>query len=183
MSDLIWDRRPKLRKPVMVCAFKGWNDAGEAASAALSFIRGSFESEDVAQIDPEEYYDFTAVRPTVRLTEGRTREMEWPENTFSIAEVAGAEGDLVMLEGVEPSLRWRRFTDNVIDTARELDVGMVITARCSQTCRTAARWPSPESAPKTRSSSGSASSRRATKVPPGSSACSRTRARAPVSPP
>ena len=127
MSDLIWDRRPELRKPVMVCAFKGWNDAGEAASAALSFIRGSFDAEDVAQIDPEEYYDFTAVRPTVRLTEGRTREMDWPENQFSVAEVAGAEGDLVMLEGVEPSLRWRRFTDNVIDTARELDVRMVIT--------------------------------------------------------
>ena len=111
----------------MVCAFKGWNDAGESASAALSFIRGSFEAEDVAGIDPEEYYDFTAVRPTVRLTEGRTREMDWPENQFSIAEVPGAEGDLVMLQGVEPSLRWRRFTDNVIGTARELDVSMVIT--------------------------------------------------------
>ena len=127
MSDLIWERRPELRKPIMVCAFKGWNDAGESASAALSFIRGSFESEDVARIDPEEYYDFTAVRPTVRLTEGRTREMDWPENQFSIAEVPGAEGDLVMLQGVEPSLRWRRFTDNVIGTARELDVSMVIT--------------------------------------------------------
>ena len=127
MSDLIWERRPELRKPVLVCAFKGWNDAGEAASAALSFIRESFESEDVARIDPEEYYDFTAVRPTVRLTEGHTREMDWPTNQFSIAAVPGAEGDLVMLQGVEPSLRWRRFTDSVISTARELDVRMVIT--------------------------------------------------------
>jgi proteasome assembly chaperone (PAC2) family protein len=127
MTDLIWERRPELRKPVLVCAFKGWNDAGEAASAALSFIRESFESEDVARIDPEEYYDFTAVRPTVRLTEGHTREMDWPTNQFSIAAVPGAEGDLVMLQGVEPSLRWRRFTDSVISTARELDVRMVIT--------------------------------------------------------
>ena len=111
----------------MVCAFKGWNDAGEAASAALSFIRGSFEASDVARIDPEEFYDFTAVRPTVRLTEGRTRKIDWPENHVSAAEVPGAEGDLVMLEGVEPSLRWRRFTDSVIGTARELDVRMVIT--------------------------------------------------------
>ena len=111
----------------MVCAFKGWNDAGEAASAALSFIRGSFEASDVARIDPEEFYDFTAVRPTVRLTEGRTRKIDWPENHVSVAEVPGAEGDLVMLEGVEPSLRWRRFTDSVIGTARELDVRMVIT--------------------------------------------------------
>ena len=111
----------------MVCAFKGWNDAGEAASAALSFIRGSFEASDVARIDPEEFYDFTAVRPTVRLTEGRTRKIDWPENHVSVAEVPGAEGDLVMLEGVEPSLRWRRFTDSVIGAARELDVRMVIT--------------------------------------------------------
>jgi proteasome assembly chaperone (PAC2) family protein len=127
MSEVIWDTQPKLRAPVMVCAFKGWNDAGEAASAALSFIRGSFESSDVARIEPEEFYDFTAVRPTVRLTEGRTRKIDWPENNFSVAEVPGAEGDLVMLQGVEPSLRWRRFTDRVIGTARELNVRMVIT--------------------------------------------------------
>lgn len=111
----------------MVCAFKGWNDAGEAASAALSYIRGSFEARDVADIDPEEYFDFTAVRPTVKLVEGSTREIEWPENTFSVAPVPGAEGDLVMLQGVEPSLRWRRFTDEVITAARDLDVRMVIT--------------------------------------------------------
>jgi proteasome assembly chaperone (PAC2) family protein len=127
MSDVIWDERPKLRHPVMVCAFKGWNDAGEAASAAVSFIRGSFNAGNVASIDPEEFYDFTAVRPTVRLTEGRTREIDWPANTVSAASVPGAEGDLVMLQGTEPSLRWRRFAENVVDAARELDVRMVIT--------------------------------------------------------
>ncbi len=127
MSDVIWQERPKLRKPVLVCAFKGWNDAGEAASAALSFIRGSFEAHDVARIDPEEYYDFTAVRPTVKLTEGRTREMEWPDNSFSVAQIPGAESDLIMLEGVEPSLRWRRFTDNLVAAARELEVSMIVT--------------------------------------------------------
>jgi proteasome assembly chaperone (PAC2) family protein len=127
MSDVIWRERPELRAPVMVCAFKGWNDAGEAASAALSYIRGSFESREVAGIDPEDFYDFTAVRPTVRLTEGSMREIEWPENSFSVAPVPGAEGDLVMLQGVEPSLRWRRFSEDVIDTARELGVRMVIT--------------------------------------------------------
>jgi proteasome assembly chaperone (PAC2) family protein len=112
---------------VMVCAFKGWNDAGEAASAAVSYIRGSFEAREVGSIDPEEFYDFTAVRPTVRLVEGSTREIEWPENSFSVAPVPGAEGDLVMLQGVEPSLRWRRFTDDVLTTARDLGVRMVIT--------------------------------------------------------
>jgi proteasome assembly chaperone (PAC2) family protein len=111
----------------MVCAFKGWNDAGEAASAATAYIKGSFESREVARIDPEEYYDFTAVRPTVKLTEGDVRRIEWPENSFSVAPVAGADMDLVLLQGVEPSLRWRRFTDQVLSTARELDVQMIIT--------------------------------------------------------
>jgi predicted ATP-grasp superfamily ATP-dependent carboligase len=127
MTDVIWRERPELRAPVMVCAFKGWNDAGEAASAALSYIRGSFESREVGGIDPEEFYDFTAVRPTVKLVEGSTRKIEWPENSFSVAPVPGAEGDLVMLQGVEPSLRWRRFTEDVVTAARDLGVGMVIT--------------------------------------------------------
>jgi len=111
----------------MVCAFKGWNDAGEAASAALTYIQGSFEAREVATIDPEEFYDFTAVRPTVKLTEGSAREIEWPENCFSVAPVPGADGDLVLFQGVEPSLRWRRFTDDVISTARDLGVKLVIT--------------------------------------------------------
>lgn len=127
MSDVIWRERPELRGPVMVCAFKGWNDAGEAASAALSYIHGHFESSNVGEIDPEEYYDFTAVRPTVSLTEGQTREIDWPANTISVAKVPGAEVDLVMLDGVEPSLRWQRFTNTVVEVARELGVEMVIT--------------------------------------------------------
>lgn len=127
MSDVIWSERPELRGPVMVAAFKGWNDAGEAASAALTFIHDQFESDEVARIDPEEFYDFTAVRPTVRLIEGRTRTIDWPANTISTARVPGAEGDLVMLRGTEPSLRWGRFCDAAIGAARELGVRMVIT--------------------------------------------------------
>jgi proteasome assembly chaperone (PAC2) family protein len=127
MTDVIWRERPELRAPVMVCAFKGWNDAGEAASAALAYIRGSFDAREVGSIDPEEFYDFTAVRPTVKLVEGSTREIEWPENSFSVAPVPGAEGDLVLLEGVEPSLRWRRFTEDVVTAAHDLGVRMVIT--------------------------------------------------------
>ena len=102
MQDVIWNGRPTLRKPVMVCAFNGWNDAGEAASAAVAFIRSSFDAEEVASIDPEEFFDFTAVRPTVRLTEGVTREIDWPVATISAAAVPGAEGDLVMLQATEP---------------------------------------------------------------------------------
>jgi proteasome assembly chaperone (PAC2) family protein len=130
MADVIWSDhggRRDLRDPIMVCAFKGWNDAGEAATAALSYIRGHFDSDPVAEIDPEDYYDFTAVRPTVRLAEGRTREIEWPENTITASHVPGAEGDLVMLQGVEPSLRWHGFTRAVVEVASKLGVRMVIT--------------------------------------------------------
>src|SRR3954451_15231675 len=127
MTDVVWSDRPELKEPVLVCAFKGWNDAGEAASAALGFIHGHFDSSAVGKIDPEEYYDFTAVRPTVRMTEGQTREIDWPVNEIHAAGVPGAESDLVMLQGTEPSLRWGRFCEQVIAVARELDVRMVIT--------------------------------------------------------
>jgi proteasome assembly chaperone (PAC2) family protein len=127
MTDVVWSDRPELKDPVLVCAFKGWNDAGEAASAALGFIHGHFDSAAVAKIDPEDFYDFTAVRPTVRMTEGQTREIDWPENEIHAAGVPGAESDLVMLQGVEPSLRWRRFTDHVVTAASDLGVRMVIT--------------------------------------------------------
>jgi proteasome assembly chaperone (PAC2) family protein len=127
VQDLIWSKRPELRRPVVVGAFKGWNDAGEAASAAVSFVKGTFETVEIGRIDPEEFFDFTAVRPTVRLSEGRTRVIEWPETVLSAAKIPGAEGDLVMLQGVEPSVRWRRFAEQVIGAARELEARMVVT--------------------------------------------------------
>src|SRR4051812_49651378 len=118
MDQVEWRERPELRSPALVCAFKGWNDAGEAATAALGFLADSFDAAEVARIDPEEYYDFTAVRPTVRLSEGLSRVIDWPENTLSAARVAGAEHDLLLLQGVEPSLRWRAFCQTIIDILR-----------------------------------------------------------------
>ena len=127
MPDLIWDDKPALRKPVMACAFKGWNDAGESASAALGFLIEQFEAVEVAHIDPEEFYDFTAVRPTVSLSDGLSRTIEWPENSLHAARIPGAERDLVILQGIEPSLRWKSFCGLILDAARELGVEMVIT--------------------------------------------------------
>ena len=127
MPDVIWTDRPELRDPILVCAFKGWNDAGEAATAALSFVQDQFEAFPIAEIDPEDFYDFTAVRPTVRLTEGLTREIDWPMNAITAARVPGAEGDLVLLHGVEPSLHWKRFTRTVVDLAGELGVKKVVS--------------------------------------------------------
>jgi proteasome assembly chaperone (PAC2) family protein len=127
MDRIEWSERPALKSPLIVTAFKGWNDAGEAATAALGFLIDSFDATEVGRIDPEEYYDFTAVRPTVRLSEGRTRVIEWPENSLHAAHVSGAEHDLLLLQGSEPSLRWRQFTGLVVEAARELDAHMVIT--------------------------------------------------------
>ena len=127
MADLIWSDRPRLRDPLFVCAFKGWNDAGEAASAALRFLIDSFEGEAVVTIDPEDYFYFSATRPTVRLEGGRARVIEWPELVFYAAAIAGADRDLVLLEGPEPALRWRAFSRAVLEAARELGSHEMVT--------------------------------------------------------
>ena len=127
MSDVIWTERPSLRRPVLVAAFRGWNDAGDAASAAVEFVRAQLGPTQVAHIDPEEFLDFTTVRPMIKLIDGRTRQIEWPQTTLSAAAVPGADSDLVILQGVEPALRWRRYTQAIMDAARALDVGTVIT--------------------------------------------------------
>ena len=127
MPDILWTDKPQLNRPVMVAAFKGWNDAGESASAALGFLLEQFDGQQIAAIDPEEFYDFTAVRPTVTLSEGLSREIEWPENSIHAARVPGAERDLVIVQGVEPSLRWKTFCNLIVDAGRELGVEMVIT--------------------------------------------------------
>jgi proteasome assembly chaperone (PAC2) family protein len=127
MSDLIWSARPALRRPVLVAAFSGWNDAGDAATAATDFIQARFDHVEVASIDPDEFLDFTSVRPDVKLTDGRMREIEWPRTTITAAEVPGSERDLAVLQGVEPSLRWRRYCDAVVEAAQEINAEMVIT--------------------------------------------------------
>ena len=79
MEAVHWDRSPKLRRPALVCSFKGWNDAAESATTALAFVASQWGAERLGAIDPEEFFDFQVTRPTVRLTEGLTREIEWPE--------------------------------------------------------------------------------------------------------
>jgi proteasome assembly chaperone (PAC2) family protein len=122
-----WQDRPTLRDPIIVCAFKGWNDAGDAASAAVQFLRDAFDAELLATIDPEDYYDFTAVRPTVRLVEGRSRAIDWPENSFHAARVPTADRDLIMLSGVEPSLHWKAFCADVEEVAQGTGANMIVT--------------------------------------------------------
>ena len=128
MDALAWEAEPpQLRSPVLVCAFAGWNDAAGSATTALTTAAESLDAEVIAQIDPEEFFDFQANRPTIRLTEGQTREIEWPGNVLLAATPAGAERDLVLLAGTEPNLRWRTFSDGIADAAEMLGVEMVVT--------------------------------------------------------
>ncbi len=128
MQPLIWEHRPDgLRAPALVCAFTGWNDAGDAASAALQFLGSSLGATRVARIDPEDIFDFQAPRPKVKLVEGRTRQIEWPEVEIYEARVPRAPRDLVLLQGAEPSMRWRSFCRLIVDLAEAMGTQMVVT--------------------------------------------------------
>jgi proteasome assembly chaperone (PAC2) family protein len=127
MESVHWDRSPKLRRPTLVCAFKGWNDAAESATAALSFVSTKWDAERLGSIDPEDFYDFQMTRPTVRMSEGRTREIEWPELVFESASPGGGSRDVLFLSGAEPNLRWKGFSATVIAVAQELGVELVIS--------------------------------------------------------
>ncbi len=128
MQPFIWDRRPDgLRAPAMVCAFKGWNDAGEAASSAVSFLASALDARRFAQIDSEEFYDFQTNRPCVRFSDANKREIVWPTVEVFEARAPRAPRDLVLVQGVEPSLRWRSFTSQLIDLAEALGVQLVVS--------------------------------------------------------
>jgi len=118
---------PNLRSPVMVCAFRGWNDAAAAASTALGAIATSLDAQLVARVDPEEFFDFQSTRPTITMDEGQTRRIEWPENNLIAAQVPAADRDLVLLDGTEPNLRWRTFSEAIATAADALGVELVVT--------------------------------------------------------
>src|SRR4051812_13064796 len=101
MDEVRWENRPKLRSPVLVAAFEGWNDAGDAASGAARHLARAWSARRFAVLDPEEFYDFTVARPQVRLEDGITRRIEWPTNELEAAPLPGRSHDVVFLHGVE----------------------------------------------------------------------------------
>jgi proteasome assembly chaperone (PAC2) family protein len=128
VDSLTWEGDlPHLRSPVMVCAFRGWNDAAASASTALTAVASSLEAEPLASIDPEDFFDFQSTRPTISLDEGQTRRVDWPENSFFAVRIPSADRDLVLLDGTEPNLRWRTFSETIATVADALGVEMVIT--------------------------------------------------------
>src|SRR5918992_348972 len=122
----IYDR-PALEKPVLIGAFRGWNDGGQAATLAAGYLARRWGARKFADIDPELFVDFQATRPQVVLDEGRTRRIEWPENTFYRARIPGTTRDAVLLIGVEPNYRWRTFTEIVGELAADLGVELFVT--------------------------------------------------------
>jgi proteasome assembly chaperone (PAC2) family protein len=128
VEALKWDGDlPALRSPFLVAAFAGWNDAASAATTALETIAESLDAERIAELDPEEFYDFQVTRPTIRLADGHTREVDWPVNAVFAARAPSADRDLVLLSGIEPNMRWRTFAGTVLEAAERLEVEMVIT--------------------------------------------------------
>lgn len=116
-----------LRAPVVIAAFRGWNDAGDAATFATAHLGRVWSAEKFASIDPEEFYDFQAVRPQVELEEGITRKITWPQNEFLAARLEDSERDVILLVGTEPSMRWRTFSNLIVEVAKQHDAGLVIT--------------------------------------------------------
>jgi proteasome assembly chaperone (PAC2) family protein len=126
-SELRVVHRPRLESPVLVTAFRGWNDGGQGASLAGGFLAREWSAERFADIDPEGFYDFQATRPMVSLEDGETRKIDWPENGFYFARPRELGRDAILLLGIEPNVRWRTFCSLIVDFAKELGVELVVT--------------------------------------------------------
>ena len=127
---LIWnvDEMPTdLRSPILIAAFEGWNDAGEASSMAARYVRDHFEAEHVATIDAEDFFDFTVARPNVCIDDNDARQIVWPSTGIHVARIPGSAHDLVCAIGHEPQLRWRTFVDHLAITAEAFGATMVCT--------------------------------------------------------
>ncbi|MDT0262837.1 PAC2 family protein [Jatrophihabitans lederbergiae] len=118
---------PELRHPVLVAAFEGWNDAGDAATGAIEHLELVWQATPLAALDPDDYYDFQVNRPTVSLVDGVTRRVAWPTTRLSVCRPAGADFDLVLVRGIEPNMRWRGFCDELLEIMRELGIQTVVT--------------------------------------------------------
>jgi predicted ATP-grasp superfamily ATP-dependent carboligase len=125
MENVVFTEHPKLAEPPIVCAFRGWNDGGEAASIALRYLHERWEARTFAAIDPEEFYDFQVTRPTVRLEDGVSRVIEWPKAEFSVASVQGR--DVVLFGAIEPNVRWRGYTEAILGVAKNLRSRLLVT--------------------------------------------------------
>jgi proteasome assembly chaperone (PAC2) family protein len=117
---------PRLRRPVLVAAFEGWNDAGDAASGAVEHLALNWDAEHLIDIDSDDYYDYQVNRPTVKQVDGVTRRIDWPTTSISYCSPDGSDRDIVIIRGIEPNMRWRGFCAEIVDIARALGVELTV---------------------------------------------------------
>jgi len=128
VEPLVWHHDPpqELRSPILVTAFEGWFDIGGAATGAVSAIRTA-DSSHLADIDPDLFFDFTRQRPEIRLDQDGVRRIDWPKSAICCTAIPSHDRDLILIEGVEPHVRWGTFVDSIVDLAHRFDVAMVVT--------------------------------------------------------
>jgi len=122
-----WLARVDPAGPVLLAAFEGWNDAGSAASQALAHLHEAWGAEQVDELDPEEYHDFQVNRPTVGIDPDGARRISWPSTSVAVAQGPQTGRTVVLVHGIEPSMRWRRYCAEVLDIAAGLGVTTVVT--------------------------------------------------------
>jgi proteasome assembly chaperone (PAC2) family protein len=127
MVHVRWTTRPTLRSPVVIAAFEGWNDAGDAASTAARYLVERWDVERVAEIDPEEFFDFTSTRPEVHLDDEGMREIIWPTTELHAGTIPGGDQDVLVVIGTEPQLRWRTYCAELTEVAQSFDARLCLT--------------------------------------------------------
>ncbi len=126
MSEIRYTDRPTLRRPLLIAAFSGWNDAGDAATSAVKFMQRRWRADTFATVDPEHFFDFTQARPLVRLREGK-RVIEWPSNTFSGHVLEDHDRDIILLNGTEPHLYWRHYMESILEVCEAYEISGFVT--------------------------------------------------------
>jgi proteasome assembly chaperone (PAC2) family protein len=121
-----FDGLPVLRSPVAIAAFEGWNDAADASTAAVEHLEQVWDARPVTELDPEDFYDFQVSRPTITMVDGETRRIEWPTTRFQVASPPGTDRDVVLIRGIEPSMRWRSFCEQILELCHSLEINRVV---------------------------------------------------------
>ncbi len=127
MEHVRWTARPELHEPVVIAAFEGWNDAGDAATTAARYLVDRWDADLVADVDPEEFYDFTSTRPQVHLDDDGQRQIEWPATEVFAGSIPGVGTDVLIIVGTEPQLRWRTYCAELAEIARSNGARLCVT--------------------------------------------------------